>query len=154
MDEELKKKRRKRNKIRKVKKRDSGGIDSAIDITPLVNVGLILLIIFMVITPMLSRGKNVPLPKTTQHETGEDNNQPVVAIDTKEDLWVGKERVDDLAAMEERLNQKWESLETPTRRVYLKVARTVSYGKVYPVIIALHELGLQDIELGTNERKR
>ena len=55
---------------------------SDIDVTPLVDVVLVLLIIFMVITPMMSRGKEVPLPATSNHYDRKDKQQPVVALAT------------------------------------------------------------------------
>ena len=51
-----------------------------INVTPLVDVCLVLLIIFMVITPLMARGKEVPLPKTSYHSEEKDKLQPVVSI--------------------------------------------------------------------------
>jgi hypothetical protein len=53
---------------------------SEINVTPLVDVCLVLLIIFMVITPLMARGKEVPLPKTRYHSEEKDKLQPVVSV--------------------------------------------------------------------------
>jgi len=53
-----------------------GGVRSDINITPLVDVVLVLLIIFMVVTPMLQRGKSVDLPKAKHAVTGQGEVEP------------------------------------------------------------------------------
>ena len=74
-------------------------VRSEINVTPLVDVVLVLLIIFMVVTPMLARGKEVPLPKTTQHEEDTDKSQPIVAMDESGRIYFDKDRVADLEAL-------------------------------------------------------
>src|SRR5687768_15900231 len=54
------------------------GLRSEINVTPLVDVMLVLLIIFMVITPMLQRGKPVPLPVVSKPEKQSDNGKDIV----------------------------------------------------------------------------
>ena len=61
-----------------------GGVRSDINITPLVDVVLVLLIIFMVITPMLQRGKHVELPKAHHVQTGQQNADPLFVTVTKD----------------------------------------------------------------------
>lgn len=151
MDPDLQEKRKKRSRIRKVKKRDLGKVSDNIDVTPMVNVGLILLIIFMVITPMLSRGLQVPMPETRYHAAPQDSNQPIVVMDTRENLYVDRDPMENFEEMQQRVIEEWEAMEVPTRTVYLKVPPTVSYGAVYPVMMALHDIGVLNVELGTEE---
>jgi biopolymer transport protein TolR len=151
MDPELQQKRKKRSRIRKVKKRELGKVNNSIDVTPMVNVGLILLIIFMVITPMLSRGMQVPMPQTRYHAAPQDSNQPIVVMDARENLYVDRDPVANYEEMQQRVMEEWESMEMPTRTVYLKVPPTVNYGAVYPLMMALHEIGVLNVELGTEE---
>jgi biopolymer transport protein TolR len=153
MDPELREKRKKRKKIHKVKKRDIGKVQDKIDVTPLVNVGLILLIIFMVITPMLSRGKQVPMPQTEYHASQEDAQQPIVAVDAREKIYVDKQIVENFKEMQERVQEEWEAMEVPSRTVYLKAVPTLDYGQVYPVMMALHDIGVTNVELGTEEKR-
>ena len=67
------------------KKPKLDAVRNEINVTPLVDVCLVLLIIFMVITPLMARGKDVPLPKTKFHSEEKDRLQPVVSVgeDTK-----------------------------------------------------------------------
>lgn len=150
---EKREKRKKRNRIHKVKKRDIGKVRDNIDVTPLVNVGLILLIIFMVITPMMSRGKQVALPKTSYHAAPEDSDQPIVVIDGSENLYVGKQPVENFQEMQNNVTEGWEASESSMRTVYLKVVPEVDYGTVYPVMMALNDIGATNVELGTEEKK-
>ena len=55
-------------------------VRNEINVTPLVDVCLVLLIIFMVILPMLARGKEVELPETLHHSKDKDTRQPIVAL--------------------------------------------------------------------------
>jgi len=120
----------------------------------------VLLIIFMVITPLMSRGKEVPLPKTDYHYNRKDKLQPVVAVDINGVVWVEKERIGEvtketLEAMKGKITEGWEKVTDPNsmNRVYLKAARDLPYAKVYPVLIAINELGVTSVDLGTNERE-
>src|SRR5437764_15364832 len=92
----------------------SKGIKNDINVTPLVDVVLVLLIIFMVVTPMLQRGRDVHLPKATQ--TDDDKQQPDAHILTYKH---GKKiRLDSLevadAQEEQRMPKKRE--DTPNKR--------------------------------------
>jgi biopolymer transport protein ExbD len=81
-------------RMRKLAKKPSvDAVRNDINVTPLVDVVLVLLIIFMVITPMLARGKEVPLPETSFHADKRDFMQPVISIGKKGDggevvLWL------------------------------------------------------------------
>jgi len=159
-------------------------VRSEINVTPLVDVCLVLLIIFMVIMPMLQRGKEVPLPQTTHHdcqnpETEEekkacqDKQQPIVAIDKDPKTgqvryFVGTEPVEvgpegdpnRFGKLHERIEAEWQNLKQKSEGesqgiglVFLKANGELPYGKVRPVILSLHKLGVPGIDLGTNERK-
>jgi biopolymer transport protein ExbD len=72
---------------------------------------LVLLIIFMVITPLLARGKDVPLPKTANHVESADKNQPIVAIDAEGKVYFDKDQITrvvpvEAAAEEGRSNRR------------------------------------------------
>ncbi len=138
-------------------------VRNEINVTPLVDVCLVLLIIFMVILPMLTRGKEVPLPATTHHSKDKDTRQPIVAIDQDGRLYVDKEMVKDLEALKLAVKDEWKALEAQNQtlgekadrkgegRVLIKAHENVRYKQVYPVLVALHEAGAHGIDLGTNE---
>jgi biopolymer transport protein TolR len=138
-------------------------VRNEINVTPLVDVCLVLLIIFMVILPMLARGKEVPVPATFHHSKEKDSQQPIVAIDEDGKLYVDKDPVPDLEALKARMADEWKALSTRNQlsgadrrgegRVLIKAATKVRYKQVHPVIMALHEAGAVGIDLGTNEAK-
>jgi biopolymer transport protein TolR len=135
-----------------------------INVTPLVDVCLVLLIIFMVILPMLERGKDVALPRTRHHLDAQDNNEPIVAIEKNGQIYVDKTEVKDVAEMNQRVQDEWNALTARNQRtnvgdrsgesrVLVKAHAEAKYSQVYPVIIALHDLGAVGIDLGTTELK-
>lgn len=141
-------------------------VHSEINVTPLVDICLVLLIIFMVILPLMERGRQVELPKTRHHKSSEDTQQPIVVIDKYGKLFVDKDPVPDMKTMQDRVREEWKALEARNvqlgkevddrdgeGRVLVKAEIGTSYGKVYPVIMALHDIGAVGIDLGTNELK-
>jgi len=138
-------------------------VRNEINVTPLVDVCLVLLIIFMVILPMLARGKEVSVPQTFNHSKEKDAQQPIVAIDRDGKIYVDKEPMPNVEAMNERIKDEWKALETRNQlansdrrgegRVLIKADHEITYEKVFPVIMALHDAGATGIDLGTNELK-
>ena len=142
------------------KKQQLDQVRNDINVTPLVDVCLVLLIIFMVVTPLMARGKEVPLPHTRYHSKDKDKLQPVVAVDADGTLWFDKEKLGpvskaSLARMKDLVDRAWKAPKDPegVGKVYLKAAREIAYGRVYPVIIAINEMGVQSVDLATNELK-
>jgi len=153
--------------IHRVKKTEMMAPKSDINVTPLVDVVLVLLIIFMVITPMMSRGREVKLPKTSNHYQRKDKQQPVVAIDhdTKTDtypVYYDKEKLGLLSepGVEEKLQDKitrgWDKVKDVESqgRVYVKAAADIPYAEVYPLLMAINRMGVASIDLGTNELEK
>ena len=132
----------------------------SMNVTPLVDVVLVLLIIFMVITPMMSRGKEVKLPKTEFHYSRKDKMQPVIGIDAEGTLWFEKIKLGEVDAgtlqqMKDQIKRGWDKVKDAENqgRVYLKADASLPYVKVYPVLMAINELGVTSIDLGTNEKE-
>src|SRR3954452_6552628 len=96
-----------------------GGIKSEINVTPLVDVVLVLLIIFMVITPMLQRGKSVDLPKAKHAVPGKGEVDPAFVSVTK-DGEVYFEQDKTPASREDLIKAMREVAETPGKRLMLK----------------------------------
>lgn len=148
------------------------GLRNEINVTPLVDVMLVLLIIMMVIGPLLARGKDVPLPKTQHHLEPSDNQEPIVAIDQYGKIFVDKTEVPEgpnqIAEIQDLVQREWSELQATNKklsgdakvdrsgehRVLLKVSPEISYGTVYPIIMALHDMNAEAIDLGTEELKK
>jgi biopolymer transport protein TolR len=150
----------KKGRLRAVKKIVLDQPKSDINVTPLVDICLVLLIIFMVITPMMSRGKEVKLPKTEFHYSRKDKMQPVVGIDAQGILWFEKMKIGEinpgtLGQLQDHIRRGWEKVKDleSQGRVYLKADDSLPYAKVYPVLMAINELGVTSIDLGTNEKE-
>jgi biopolymer transport protein TolR len=124
---------------------------SEINVTPLVDVVLVLLIIFMVVTPMLSRGVKVNLPETLHHEKKQDTGeQIVVGISDDGKVFVGTEPAEGDAII--KLIQK-EMGANPSREVHVKADRKLEYGKVRETLERIHAAGAAHVALGTDEKK-
>jgi biopolymer transport protein ExbD len=156
--------RRHRTGLLHKKPRKLDDVKSDINVTPLVDVCLVLLIIFMVVTPMLSRGQNVPLPKTKHHNEKKDlGEQPIVSVSLvngKPAYWFDKDRVldkSDQTALQQISKRTADELGRKAKNgittVFVKADAGMRFGQVYPALMAIHEGGSLGVELGTNERK-
>ena len=125
-------------------------IRSDINITPLVDAVLVLLIIFMVVTPMLSRGKSVTLPETAHHEKKNDTGEQVVVTMTPDGkVWVGNDFADGDAlttAMRKALSGK-------SHEVHFKADASLEYGKVRETLERIHAAGAGRVALATDDKK-
>lgn len=143
-------------------------VRNEINVTPLVDVMLVLLIIMMVIGPLLARGKDVPLPQTKYHLEPKDNHEPIVAIDQYGKVYVDTTEVPEgpgqIAEIQDLVQREWAELKASNKklsgsdtsgeqRVLLKVSPEILYGQVYPIVMALNELHVVAIDLGTEELK-
>ena len=128
-----------------------GGVKADINVTPLVDVMLVLLIIMMLIAPMLQQGVSVRLPKAENTvDKPESQGQTVVAIAANKGLFLNARPV-----QENELTKKiTEILEAKTEKIVLiKADEEVEYGTVMATMDQLRQAGIEDIGLIT-ERKR
>src|SRR4051812_43962218 len=96
----------------------SKGIKNDINVTPLVDVVLVLLIIFMVITPMLQRGKDVHLPKANHPEKDQKEGDPlIVSVTPDKKIWVESKDVLE-TSLEDRIVETLQ--QDPSRKILLK----------------------------------
>jgi biopolymer transport protein ExbD len=157
--------RRHRTGLVHTKAKPLPSVRSEINVTPLVDVCLVLLIIFMVITPMLQRGRDVPLPKTKNFEEKRDTgDKPIVSvaiIGGKPTYWFDKDRIEG-ATIEEQmatLSRKTEDLlaKKATAKidaVFFKADANLKFGDVYPALIAIQKGSMDNVELGVWEMKQ
>ena len=134
-----------------VKRSPKGQVRAEINVTPLVDVVLVLLIIFMVITPMIVRGVSVDLPITRHHDKKNDDNKDlVVSINAAGDLYLNADKLPvgglETAVQEERRRH-------PDKGVFLKADHRIKYGVARAAMEAIHRAGIEDVQLGTEEPK-
>ena len=116
-----------------------GGPMADINVTPLIDVVLVLLVVFMVITPMLQSGQPVDLPVSTQSETVNDVGQfVVVSVTEGNGVWVEQEQVEvDATSIIPAIGR--ELARNPTRRVLIKADKDLPYAEVRQVMDVLAE---------------
>jgi len=126
-----------------------------INVTPLVDVMLVLLIIFMLMTLIMGRGHDVTLPPAKNFSQEKDKMQPVVTVDIDGNLWIEKTKlgavsVSTLKEMNDQVEGAWKAPKNPdgVGRIYLKADDKVEYGKIYPVLEYLNKtMAMQSVDL-------
>ncbi len=128
----------------------SGGMNSEINITPLADVMLVLLIIVMLIAPLLQKGVNVTMPEAANTSDKPDNDEQTVLAVTAD----GRYYVDQVETSEtEMLNSINSALERKLERIILiKADQEAQYSNVMNVLDRLQRAGIEDVGLIT-ERK-
>jgi biopolymer transport protein ExbD len=128
------------------------GVKSDINVTPLVDVMLVLLIIMMIVAPLLQQGVAVTLPiATNTSEKPETQEQTVVAITADKRFFVNAVQVQqqDLGRrIEQLLEEKKEKI------VIIKADEDVEYGAVMEAMDTLRAAGIEDMGLITETRQR
>ena len=135
-----------------INKREEGKkVNSNINVTPMVDVMLVLLIIFMVITPMLNDKVNVTLPTATQAimmENASKEDAVSVAVTRDGNTYLGGERVnpDDLPA---KIEAKMQNKPDSEKEVYLRADIRANYGKVMDAVDQIRAAGVSQLGLLT-----
>jgi biopolymer transport protein TolR len=127
-----------------------GGVKSDINVTPLVDVMLVLLIIMMIVAPLLQQGVSVKLPKATNtNEKPDTQDQTVLAIDSNRRLYLNAVPVqkDDL---QRRVTEILENKKD--RIVIIKADEDVEYSAVMDAMDQLRASGIEDMGLITDPR--
>ncbi len=126
-----------------------------INVTPLIDVVLVLLVVFMVITPMLQSGMAVDLPQATQTDTVNDAGQHIVISITKDrGVWVEDVEVDlsvDGTELIEAINEKYR--ENPARSLLLKADRELEYQQVRKIMDVLSENKMTSVLIAASKEK-
>jgi biopolymer transport protein TolR len=129
-----------------------GGIKSDINVTPLVDVMLVLLIIMMIVAPLLQKGADVKLPVATNTaDKPETQDQTVVAIDKNDRYFVN-----GLPVARDQLRTKVEEiLESKKERIILiKADEDAKYAAIMDCMDELRAIGIEDMGLITERRVR
>src|SRR5262245_18465644 len=137
------------------KKPHINSVNSDINVTPLVDVMLVLLIIFMLMTLVMGRGHDVQLPGAKNYSQEKDKMQPVVTVEKDGMLFVEKNKLgpvneQNLKEMQSQVEAIWKAPKNPdgVGRVYLKADLKATYEKVYPVLEYMNkEMGMSNVDL-------
>ncbi|MGE0871847.1 MAG: ExbD/TolR family protein [Kofleriaceae bacterium] len=142
-------------------KREVDRVRNDINVTPLVDVMLVLLIIFMLMVMTMGRGYEVQVPRAKRITTEKDVSQPVVSIDVAGDMYFEKTKLgqvtpETLQDMQDRLQKAWKAPKNPLAvgRIYIKADSRVEYAKVYPILFHLNRvMDVDSVDLAVAEVK-
>ncbi len=130
--------------------RRGGGVKADINVTPLVDVVLVLLILFMVVTPQMEAGVAVDLPPANNPDAESSGLEPVTLSISKDGaLHLDKDRIEP-AQLEHQL--KTLHAEKPDQQLVLKADKAVAYGKVRDVFKTCQGAGFPGVSLQVIEK--
>ncbi|MBK6436242.1 MAG: biopolymer transporter ExbD [Rhodanobacteraceae bacterium] len=130
---------------------NDGGVMAEINVTPLVDVMLVLLIIFMITTPMMSHKVKVDLPtKTVTVEEKEKAVPLTLAIDDAGQMYL-EDALIDQRALEDRLRR--EALKTPQPMIELRADRTTQYKQIAKAMATVKNAGIRKLGFITEPTK-
>jgi biopolymer transport protein TolR len=126
---------------------DSDGPIAAINVTPLVDVMLVLLVIFMVTAPMMQQGVEVDLPKATTAPLKGSTEQIVVSLDKTGTIFIGSGNKVELPELADKVKAIFANRPEEERKIYIKGDTSLGYGRIMEVMSALHAGGITQIGL-------
>ncbi len=134
----------------------AGGLQSEINVTPMVDIMLVLLIIFMVVTPMLQSGVTVTLPRGKNPD--EDGNitkdsAVVVSVPSNGVYYLGRDPIRKENVVEKITNRFNTMKPSDERIVYIKGSNHVQYGDIVDFINMIRESGYEKIGLVSEKKK-
>jgi biopolymer transport protein TolR len=138
----------------RARERKSRAVMAEINVTPFVDVMLVLLVIFMVTAPLLTAGVQLNLPKANARAIGQQDNKPLeISLDERGGIFMGDTKV-TIEQMQTKLQAiaqgGTEENGGNQQRVYLKADSRLDYGKVMVVMAAVNTAGFTKIALVTD----
>ncbi|HUT43051.1 MAG TPA: protein TolR [Desulfobacterales bacterium] len=133
---------------------DSDRLISDINVTPFVDVMLVLLVIFMVTAPMMMQGVDVALPETTSQPLAANKENLVITINNQNQIFINNYEV-ATDFLQEKLKKILEGRDN--REVYLRADREISYGFVVRVMAEIKAAGVDKLGMVTepiSEKKK
>ena len=125
---------------------NNGGMISEINVTPLVDVMLVLLIIFMVTAPMMMQGVDVALPETTSAPLSAEKEHLVITIDPNSQVYINEFQV-SLDTLRDKLSKIIET--KPDKEAYLRADKSIPYGTVVRVMAEIKAAGIDKLGMVT-----
>jgi biopolymer transport protein TolR len=125
-----------------------GGPMANINVTPMADIMIVLLIIFMVITPLLQKGVDVVLPKAGNTKERKDEPKSiVVAIKKDSTTYLSGQKLDNQAELLPKVKEKLQDLPEGSRMIYLKADDALPYAEVMKVMDLVREAGAEEVAL-------
>src|SRR4026209_2443104 len=129
-----------------------GGVKSDINVTPLVDVMLVLLIIMMLVAPLLQQGITVTLPKASNSvDKPETRGQTTIAISVDNHIYLNAKEVVDKTQLGEVVKTLLEDKKADEKVVFIKADQGVDYGAVMAAMDSLRVAGMEDMGLITEK---
>lgn len=125
---------------------NSGQLMSDINVTPFVDVMLVLLVIFMVTAPMMMQGVDVSLPEATAEPLESEKEHLIITINTQNQIFIN-----DFEVAIDGLGEKLEKIleGRSDREVFLKADKDISYGTVVHVMAEIKGAGVEKLGMVT-----
>ena len=133
---------------------DSDRLISDINVTPFVDVMLVLLVIFMVTAPMMMQGVDVALPETTSQPLAAKKENLVITINNQNQIFINNHEL-GIDFLQDKLKKILEGRDK--REVYLRADREISYGFVVRVMAEIKAAGVDKLGMVTepiSEKKK
>jgi len=130
------------------RQRRAHGVMAEINVTPFVDVMLVLLVIFMITAPLLTTGVMVDMPKADSQSIGQQDNAPIeISLDSKGNIYIGETKVtqDRMIGMLQAI-----AVESTDKRVYIRADQRLDYGLVMEIMAAVNNAGFNKIALVTD----
>ena len=127
-----------------------GGPMANIHVTPMADIMIVLLIIFMVITPMLQKGVDVKLPTAANTKERQDKEKTIIVAvknDAARTVYFKGQKLDNPAELTEMVKKGLEDLPEDEKVVYLKADEALPYTEVMKVMDLCREGGVEEVAL-------
>src|SRR5687767_12079209 len=121
---------------------DGGGPNANINVTPLVDVMLVLLVIFMITAPMMQQGVEVDLPKASTGPIEGKLDQVVLSIDKEGTVFLGKGNAVEVKTLPKKIEAIMKLRPEDQRKIYIKADTRSNYGQIMEVMGKIHEAGI------------
>ncbi|TVQ83745.1 MAG: protein TolR [Micavibrio sp.] len=126
-------------------RRRKGRLMSEINVTPFVDVMLVLLVVFMITAPLLTAGVRIDLPDARAKALAQHDATPVeITIDAEGKLYFSNNEISEKDLLE---NLRHIALDSPDQQVYLRADQALGYGRAVEVMVAINQAGLSRIAL-------
>jgi biopolymer transport protein TolR len=136
------------------KRNEGAKISSDINVTPMVDVMLVLLIIFMVVTPMLQKGISVdmaPVNNPEQMPDADKEDALLVSITRDGKVYFGSDQIQDVDNLTGKVKDRLANKQD--KRVYVKADMRARFGSVVKVVDSVRAAGVDDLGLLTDQKK-